>query len=177
MGDIKKIIVACDSTRSLEKAMGLLLGAFFVFNVAYPPDCPLTMELLQRCSCRWMSSAAQLQRRRGNEPAAAPSGPASVPASFAGAYGELAPAEVVEQFVHRQPHRPSVGINGGAGLRSAPPGVRMFQVALHVTEASMEGYAATSRFTEEATCGAALDRATAYISATGCPAHTYPHHL
>ncbi|KAK8788273.1 hypothetical protein V5799_021950 [Amblyomma americanum] len=48
MGDIKKIIVAVDSTRSLEKAMGLLLGAFFVFNVAYPPDCPLTMELLQR---------------------------------------------------------------------------------------------------------------------------------
>ncbi|XP_077520041.1 uncharacterized protein LOC144129849 [Amblyomma americanum] len=42
MGDIKKIIVAVDSTRSLEKAMGLLLGAFFVFNVAYPPDCPLT---------------------------------------------------------------------------------------------------------------------------------------
>ncbi|XP_077496451.1 uncharacterized protein LOC144107333 [Amblyomma americanum] len=53
MGDIKKIIVAVDSvefisTRSLEKAMGLLLGAFFVFNVAYPPDCPLTMEFLQR---------------------------------------------------------------------------------------------------------------------------------
>ncbi|XP_077510890.1 uncharacterized protein LOC144121521 [Amblyomma americanum] len=53
MGDIKKIIVAVDSvefisTRSLEKAMGLLLGAFFVFKVAYPPDCPLTMEFLQR---------------------------------------------------------------------------------------------------------------------------------
>nr|XP_054925305.1 uncharacterized protein LOC129384153 isoform X2 [Dermacentor andersoni]XP_054925306.1 uncharacterized protein LOC129384153 isoform X2 [Dermacentor andersoni] len=53
MGDIKKIIVAVDavefiSTRSLEKAMGLLLGAFFVFNVAYPPDCPLTMEFSQR---------------------------------------------------------------------------------------------------------------------------------
>ncbi|XP_077490829.1 uncharacterized protein LOC144101537 [Amblyomma americanum] len=52
MGDIKKIIVAVDSvefisTRSLEKAMGLLLGAFFVFNVVYPPDCPLTMEFLQ----------------------------------------------------------------------------------------------------------------------------------
>ncbi|XP_054930504.1 uncharacterized protein [Dermacentor andersoni] len=52
-GDIKKIIVAVDavefiSTRSLEKAMGLLFGAFFVFNVAYPPDCPLTMEFLQR---------------------------------------------------------------------------------------------------------------------------------
>ncbi|XP_077517314.1 uncharacterized protein LOC144128108 [Amblyomma americanum] len=53
MGDIKKIIVAVDSvefisTGSLEKAIGLLLGAFFVFNVAYPPDCPLTMEFLQR---------------------------------------------------------------------------------------------------------------------------------
>ncbi|KAK8769991.1 hypothetical protein V5799_013544 [Amblyomma americanum] len=109
-----------------------------------------------RCSCRWLSSAAHLQRRRGNEPAAASSGPASVLASFAGAYGELAPAEFVEQFVHRQPHHPSVGINGSAGLRRAPPGLRKFRVALHVTEAIFEGNAATSRCMEEATCGAAL---------------------
>ncbi|XP_077507147.1 uncharacterized protein LOC144116284 [Amblyomma americanum] len=51
MGDIKIIVAVYSvefiSARSLEKAMGLL-GAFFVFNVAYPPDCPLTMEFLQR---------------------------------------------------------------------------------------------------------------------------------
>uniref|UniRef100_A0A6B0UII2 Putative secreted protein n=1 Tax=Ixodes ricinus TaxID=34613 RepID=A0A6B0UII2_IXORI len=32
----------------MEKAMGLLLGAFFMFNICYPPGCPLTMEFLQR---------------------------------------------------------------------------------------------------------------------------------
>lgn len=31
-----------------RKAMGLLLGAFFVLNISYPSGCPLTMEFFQR---------------------------------------------------------------------------------------------------------------------------------
>ncbi|CAN8008811.1 unnamed protein product [Ixodes pacificus] len=53
MGDIHSIVLAvdgeeCITTTSMEKAMGLLLGAFFVLNISYPPGCPLTMEFLQR---------------------------------------------------------------------------------------------------------------------------------
>ncbi|KAL1462035.1 hypothetical protein MTO96_043255, partial [Rhipicephalus appendiculatus] len=52
MADVNIIVLAVDhveymTTTSLEKAMGLLLGAFFVWNIAYPPGCPLTLEFLQ----------------------------------------------------------------------------------------------------------------------------------
>nr|XP_037285801.1 uncharacterized protein LOC119178669 isoform X7 [Rhipicephalus microplus] len=53
MADINKIVLVMDqeeyiSTTSFEKALGLLLGAFFVWNIAYPSGCPLTLEFLQR---------------------------------------------------------------------------------------------------------------------------------
>lgn len=53
MGDIRQVVLAvdgheCMATASMEKAMGLLLGAFFVFNISYPSGCPLTMEFFQR---------------------------------------------------------------------------------------------------------------------------------
>ncbi|KAL1420096.1 hypothetical protein MTO96_004587, partial [Rhipicephalus appendiculatus] len=53
MSDINRVVLAVDgaeviSTSSIEKGMGLLLGAFFTFNIAYPPSCHLTMEFLQR---------------------------------------------------------------------------------------------------------------------------------
>ncbi|KAL1417711.1 hypothetical protein MTO96_026614 [Rhipicephalus appendiculatus] len=53
MSDINRVVLAVDgaeviSTSSIEKVMGLLLGAFFTFNIAYSPSCHLTMEFLQR---------------------------------------------------------------------------------------------------------------------------------
>ncbi|XP_075725737.1 uncharacterized protein LOC119178669 isoform X7 [Rhipicephalus microplus] len=53
LADINKIVLVMDqeeyiSTTSFEKALGLLLGAFFVWNIAYPSGCPLTLEFLQR---------------------------------------------------------------------------------------------------------------------------------
>ncbi|KAH6923089.1 hypothetical protein HPB50_021419 [Hyalomma asiaticum] len=52
MADISRIVLVVDGaefiiTQSMEKAMGLLLGAFFIFNIGYPRGCPLTMEFLQ----------------------------------------------------------------------------------------------------------------------------------
>ncbi|KAH6925926.1 hypothetical protein HPB50_012156 [Hyalomma asiaticum] len=53
MADISRIVLVVDgvefiTTQSMEKAMDLLLGAFFIFNIAYPRGCPLTMEFLHR---------------------------------------------------------------------------------------------------------------------------------
>ncbi|XP_077506324.1 uncharacterized protein LOC144115718 [Amblyomma americanum] len=98
-----------------------------------PPDAPTATR----------PSSPRLQGRPDDDETPATSA-AAAPETAA---GELVRAEA-EPLVW--PRLPSVGSNGGAVFHNVLPGVLMFQ-ALHVTEASVEGNATTTRFMEEAT--------------------------